>query len=108
MSPRTYEEYDVDEYFIIFLRISPVLQYSRDEYYNKKYELQLKLLQKLQSNEITVDELKEKYNKLLKRELKKRQKIAEYKFQAQQLVDEFEKKYKDDLLIAIQNDLDEI
>ena len=75
----TYEQYDENEYFIKFKAIHPCLIYSKDVYNFQKKEFQLRLLNKLNANEITYDQLKEKYSELMKQENEKNNYIENLK-----------------------------
>ena len=108
MSPRTYEIYDINEYFVKFLKISPVLQYRNDEYHTKKYELQSKLLKKLYENEITVETLRNTYEDVIQRENDKKKEIWDLKIHAQNIIKEIEDKLDQDLIQAIDQDLADI
>lgn len=66
MTFHTHENYDENEYFLIFHNIHPILMYSNNKYDIKKKELQIKLLNDYNDNKITKDELKTNYNLLLK------------------------------------------
>jgi hypothetical protein len=64
----TYEQYDENEYFLKFKQIHPYIYYSKDEYYVEKRKFQIKLLEKLEKNEINDDKFKEIYLLLIKKE----------------------------------------
>jgi hypothetical protein len=66
MTFHTHENYDENEYFLIFHNIHPILMYSNNKYDIKKKELQIKLLNDYNDNKITKNELKINYNLLLK------------------------------------------
>ena len=67
----TYEQYDENEYFINFKLVHPILIYAKDAYNLKKKEYQLKLLNRLNNNEITFEQLKETYSELVAKEIEK-------------------------------------
>jgi|LauGreDrversion4_2_1035121.scaffolds.fasta_scaffold06327_6 hypothetical protein len=64
----TYEQYNENEYFLKFKQIHPYIYYTNDKYYNEKRTFQLKLLEKLEKNEINEDQFKEIYLLLVKKE----------------------------------------
>jgi CRISPR/Cas system CSM-associated protein Csm2 small subunit len=76
---RTYERYDEDEYFMIFLRIHPYLYYHHEssEISHKKFEIQCKLLTQIDANEITTEKAKQIYGEISLKIQANKQKMAE-------------------------------
>lgn len=68
MTSPTYEQYDENEYFLKFRQIHPYIYYSKDEYCVEKRKFQIKLLEKLEINEINDEQFKEIYLLLIKKE----------------------------------------
>jgi hypothetical protein len=57
MDLHSWEKYDVDEYFIIFGNISPILAYAETDLDCYRLDLQTKLLNKLFKNDFSKDEM---------------------------------------------------
>ena len=68
MNERTYEMYDIDEYFIKFLRIHPYLQYATDNINVKKLNLQTVLLDKYFDKLLTKIQINEIYQNIIDKE----------------------------------------
>ena len=88
MECRTWEIVDVDEYFIKYIRISPILTYSEDDYNIKKLDLQSGLLNKFMNKEISKEELQNTYQTVIDMQNKIELSLSELKY-------ELEKIYKD-------------
>jgi len=65
MTFHTYENYNENEYFLLFHNIHPILIYSNNEYDKKKKEFQIKLLNDYKDNKISKKQLEINYNLLL-------------------------------------------
>lgn len=65
MTFSTHENYDENEYFLLFHNIHPILIYSNNEYDKQKKELQIKLLDEYKNNKITKEQLEINYNMLI-------------------------------------------
>jgi len=65
MTFHTYENYNENEYFLLFHNIHPILIYSNNEYNKKKKEFQIKLLNDYKDNKISKKQLEINYNLLL-------------------------------------------
>ena len=57
MTFHTYENYNENEYFLLFHNIHPILIYSNNEYDKKKKEFQIKLLNDYKDNKISKKQL---------------------------------------------------
>ncbi len=75
----TYERYNEDEYFLIFLRIHPYLSYHHEKsnVSSKKYEIQCKLLNEISENIISKDDAKKIYEEISLKCQANRQKLAD-------------------------------
>lgn len=98
MSFPTHEQYDENEYFILFIRIHPYLYYANDEYNIIKREFQETLLNNLKNNKITKTELKILYNEFIKKENEKYFYIENLKQYYSELIKTEEKKINMDIL----------
>lgn len=79
MTFSTYERYNENEYFLKFLAIHPILQYSNDKFDIAKKTLQLSLIKKFNEEKITYDELESKYNVLVNIENKNKNVLDQLK-----------------------------
>lgn len=72
---RKYEKYDIDEYFIKFLDISPILLYTNeiDKYNMSKLKLQRKLLHSFSTNILSKDKVITKYKEFMEYSSKKKE-----------------------------------
>jgi hypothetical protein len=77
MCERTYERFDENEYFLKYLTIHPILIYSFKEVDKKKKELQLFLVDELNKENISYDELSKKYNTIIELERQNKIKLDE-------------------------------
>lgn len=104
MNCRTYELYNENEYFTKNLSIHPILIYSNKLVDKKKLEFQKQLLEKLNNNIISLEELKDKYNNIIKIEVKLNDNLNEIKYINKLHENEIEKCNEDKLikLLALQ------
>jgi len=101
MCSRTWEEYDINEYFIKFLRISPILLYSTDTYNLKKIIYQRNLLDKLHKNKITNDELRKQYQKVIDKEIQKKIHLENFRLKINNVVKLLENQQYNNLIKEI-------
>ena len=98
MHSHTYEKYNVNEYFLKFLAIHPLLTYSNKKLDNKKKEYQLYLLDCFNKEIINYDELESKYNNIIAIEKKNKQHLEDIKYQHKQIEKNIEINNKQNLI----------
>lgn len=94
MCSRTYESYDVNEYFLKFLTIHPILVYSPHKINQKKKEFQLYLLDEFNKENITYDELSNQYNKIIEYERQGLIELDTLKFYHKTIEESMKKSYE--------------
>ncbi len=104
MECRPWEELDTDEYFIKYIRISPILTYSEDDYNIKKLNLQTKLLNKFMNKEISKEDIQKIYSSVIDMQNKISINLSELSYELKKIYKETE----DKLNIEKENQLDEI
>ncbi len=95
---RKYEMYDIDEYFIKFMEISPILLYTNeiDNYNMCKLKLQRKLLHKHADNSLSKEDIVLKYKELIEYANKKKELYSDVQSNFLRILKELENSDKKD------------
>jgi hypothetical protein len=104
MECKSWELLDVDEYFIKYIRISPILTYSEDDYNIKKLNLQSNLLNRFMNKEISKEDIQKLYSSVINMQSKISINLSELSYELKKIYKETE----DKLNIEKEKRLDEI
>lgn len=104
MECKSWELLDVDEYFIKYIRISPILTYSEDDYNIKKLNLQSNLLNRFMNKEISKEDIQKLYSSVINMQSKISINLSELSYKLKKIYKETE----DKLNIEKEKRLDEI
>lgn len=85
MTFKTHENYDENEYFLLFNTIHPILIYSNNKYDLKKKKLQIYLLNKLNNKLINKEQLTKIYNNIINLENKYKNMLNQIQYEHKEI-----------------------
>ncbi len=98
---RPWELLDVDEYFMKYIRISPILTYAEDELNIKKLDFQTILLSKLENREIDKDSLQKIYKSYIVVDKELGRELSSLIFHFQEKIKQAEQKKEQELIMFL-------
>jgi len=105
---RAWEYYDTDEYFLRFLRVSPVLSYAESDLDVSRLELQTELIKKMDSGIISADELRKEYKEIVSECRRMNIEISDMKHKLENIIQDMEHNKNKQLLYIINKKYDYI